>query len=578
MINSLSNDGNNNDTIENEVDTNLINSNDEAATTLIADANTIELNENHISNSANNDNSAITSNEIADTDCLEEENDEHSIATEAKEVMHESKDDNDVSKEIIPTSNEMPSDEIQESTLPLPKSPEKDTTRMLLNDIVTTQITTMPTENEIESSIVFENQCLDNQEQSNELMKEHHDVMIEEVKDDLHNDNTMSSSVLEQQASPNVLPIASPAPATVQSQETQINARDVLCGRGGGTNNHPGNRHFREVVSAYQPQYITSKKRDKKFIAAKVVEIIRESGGRFLQKINDVQWIDIGDKKAIEKTSQALREGMDVRHKKALQECHEAVLNQSLDGQHNRDLHADPMLSPSHTFIPSSIVAPHIAAAHAEHLLAKSLSHIDQQQHSFTVSSDLSAPQAVTSTEIASHATDVQAASCAATQEPVSMPPPPHICVICNLPETKQRPLCLFPPNLLIHAFCGTLAASPSYNKPQYELLHLKGIKHKYRNDDMMLKLLPAALSRTRSAVNKLNSTRLYMVRDLEMQMKELREMQQRNIAEANVHSQITVAGAGKRGRGRPRKGEIVLPKLKRPRGRPPKDSEIPIL
>ena len=87
MINSLSNDVNNNDTIENEVDTNLINSNDEAATTLIADANTIELNENHISNSANNDNSAITSNEIADTDCLEEENDEHSIATECHMIM-----------------------------------------------------------------------------------------------------------------------------------------------------------------------------------------------------------------------------------------------------------------------------------------------------------------------------------------------------------------------------------------------------------------------------------------------------------------------------------------------------------
>ena len=246
---------------------------------------------------------------------------------------------------------------------------------------------------------------------------------------------------------------------------------------------------------------------------------------------------------------------MDVRHKKAVQEC-QNVLNQ--------DMHADSMIS-------TPVVAPHIAVAHAENLVMTSMSH-HPQQHVTTFSTDLSAPQIVTSS-IASHVATNEQDSCTTPPEP-TLPPPPHICVICNQPETKTRPLCIFPPNLLIHAFCGTLAASPSYNKPQYELLHLKGIKYKYRNDDMMLKLLPAALSRTRSAVNKLNSTRLYMVRDLEMQMKELREVQQRNIAEAGGHAHISVAGCGKRGRGRPRKGEIVFPKAKRPRGRPPKDSE----
>merc|ERR1712194_150135 len=159
---------------------------------------------------------------------------------------------------------------------------------------------------------------------------------------------------------------------------------------------------------------------------------------------------------------------------------------------------------------------------------------------------------------------------------PCELPPPPHLCVICGSPETTTRPLCFFPPNLLIHAFCGTLAASQPFNKPEYELLHLKGIKHKYRHDETLLKLLPAALSRTRSAMNTTNKTRLYMVRDLQMHMQELRELQINNGGEVAhvVHSHITVAGTGKRGRGRPRKGEIVLPKVKRPRGRPPKDPE----
>lgn len=90
---------------------------------------------------------------------------------------------------------------------------------------------------------------------------------------------------------------------------------DVLCGRGGATNNHEGNRRFRMYVSENQPAYLQAKKREKSLIAGAVVDIIRKQGGRFLRKIDDRGngWIEVGDKKAIEKTSQALREGLDVR-------------------------------------------------------------------------------------------------------------------------------------------------------------------------------------------------------------------------------------------------------------------------
>eukprot|EP00978_Attheya_sp_CCMP212_P017868 scaffold48121_cov47-Attheya_sp.AAC.16 len=99
--------------------------------------------------------------------------------------------------------------------------------------------------------------------------------------------------------------------------DSQIKEHDVLCGRGGATNNHIGNKHFRSLVTDYQTEYLGSKKRDKAGIARQIVKQIRERGGRFLKKVDggDDTWIEVGDKKATEKTSQALREGLDVRHK-----------------------------------------------------------------------------------------------------------------------------------------------------------------------------------------------------------------------------------------------------------------------
>jgi len=96
----------------------------------------------------------------------------------------------------------------------------------------------------------------------------------------------------------------------------EINTNDVLCGRGGLTNSHVGNKRFRDVVSEYQLEYLNARKSDKKGIARTVISRIRESGGRFLQRnSNSNVWSIASEKKALEKTSQALREGLDVRHK-----------------------------------------------------------------------------------------------------------------------------------------------------------------------------------------------------------------------------------------------------------------------
>mmetsp|Transcript_22530 Transcript_22530/g.34049 ORF Transcript_22530/g.34049 Transcript_22530/m.34049 type:complete len:187 (-) Transcript_22530:1358-1918(-) len=85
---------------------------------------------------------------------------------------------------------------------------------------------------------------------------------------------------------------------------------DVLCGRGGAALRHPGNQTYRRLVHLNKGLYITCLKAEKLKISRSIVAAIREQNGRFLEKeAGGNTWYDIGDKKAMEKTSQALREG-----------------------------------------------------------------------------------------------------------------------------------------------------------------------------------------------------------------------------------------------------------------------------
>mmetsp|Transcript_7793 Transcript_7793/g.8930 ORF Transcript_7793/g.8930 Transcript_7793/m.8930 type:complete len:445 (-) Transcript_7793:316-1650(-) len=85
---------------------------------------------------------------------------------------------------------------------------------------------------------------------------------------------------------------------------------DVLCGRGGAALRHPGNQTYRRLVHLNKGLYITCLKAEKLKISRSIVAAIREQKGRFLERdTSKGTWFDIGDKKAMEKTSQALREG-----------------------------------------------------------------------------------------------------------------------------------------------------------------------------------------------------------------------------------------------------------------------------
>lgn len=107
-----------------------------------------------------------------------------------------------------------------------------------------------------------------------------------------------------------------PAGAVVARKD--VGPQDVLCGRGGLTNHHVGNQHFRNLVTQHRTPYALARKRDKAAIAQSIVRIVQETGGRFLNKeapmgATEEVWIQVTDQKAVDKTKQALREGADIR-------------------------------------------------------------------------------------------------------------------------------------------------------------------------------------------------------------------------------------------------------------------------
>ena len=81
---------------------------------------------------------------------------------------------------------------------------------------------------------------------------------------------------------------------------------------GGATNNHLGNSHWRMLVATNKELYVTLPKRQKQLLSRSIVHAVRSQTppGRFLQRDPQTDlWYDVGDARATEKTSQALREG-----------------------------------------------------------------------------------------------------------------------------------------------------------------------------------------------------------------------------------------------------------------------------
>ena len=99
---------------------------------------------------------------------------------------------------------------------------------------------------------------------------------------------------------------------------------DVLSGRGNFVNYHAGNEHFRALVRKHKVAYVACPKPQKGTFSQIIVDEIksRNPSGRFLKQDAATKlWYDIGEKKALDKTRQALREGAPDIHKELVGEA-----------------------------------------------------------------------------------------------------------------------------------------------------------------------------------------------------------------------------------------------------------------
>ncbi len=96
-----------------------------------------------------------------------------------------------------------------------------------------------------------------------------------------------------------------------ENSEVVPNPYDVLLGRGTGVARHFGNAFFRKLVDQHRPLYQAASKFEKGAISQRIVQIIAQHGGSFVDRValdGAVYYQPIPLKMAANKTSQALRE------------------------------------------------------------------------------------------------------------------------------------------------------------------------------------------------------------------------------------------------------------------------------
>uniref|UniRef100_A0A7S1ZNQ2 DUF6824 domain-containing protein n=1 Tax=Ditylum brightwellii TaxID=49249 RepID=A0A7S1ZNQ2_9STRA len=91
--------------------------------------------------------------------------------------------------------------------------------------------------------------------------------------------------------------------------------KDVLFGRGGKGNHHPGNKEYRAFVKDLKEQYTRSSKAEKTALSKSIIDYIKSSGGRFLMQDENDGWYEATNQAARKKVSQAFREAERIKNR-----------------------------------------------------------------------------------------------------------------------------------------------------------------------------------------------------------------------------------------------------------------------
>jgi len=79
---------------------------------------------------------------------------------------------------------------------------------------------------------------------------------------------TLSQQPKQKEETPEQIAFRASYPLTNISEPTN---NDCLFGRGGGTNHHPGNKHYRQIVDSQKQRYLNSKRLDKPMVAMEII-------------------------------------------------------------------------------------------------------------------------------------------------------------------------------------------------------------------------------------------------------------------------------------------------------------------
>ena len=113
---------------------------------------------------------------------------------------------------------------------------------------------------------------------------------------------------------------------------------DVLFGRGGFTNSHPGNIKYRAKALELRPRYEASLSKEEKYeISILLIDSVVAEGGRFLEKGKDGLWHEVLYNGARKKASQQLRERLKGTRTKT-QASEKRCVNQSSTQQDISDI------------------------------------------------------------------------------------------------------------------------------------------------------------------------------------------------------------------------------------------------
>ncbi len=111
-------------------------------------------------------------------------------------------------------------------------------------------------------------------------------------------------------STPSPVSIASPHSPSLEClrQVKDLRVSDILFGRGKTVVEHPGNAWFRDFIDKTMKQYESCTRMEKASIAEMIVNMVKDSGGRFLRAEDEGEkWEEVDDHTARKKVAHTFR-------------------------------------------------------------------------------------------------------------------------------------------------------------------------------------------------------------------------------------------------------------------------------